>query len=96
MTTSSRTSNLRSGPIRPGAIRSGSIRSGSDRSGPVRSSTVPSRLLTWRAAAGLIATAAGAAIITGALLPWVQAFAGLIQIPGIRGGNGRLLAGPAR
>ncbi len=25
-------------------------------------------------------------------LPWVQAFAGLIQIPGIRGGNGRILA----
>jgi hypothetical protein len=78
MTTSSRTSILRSGPFR---------------SGPIRSSTGPSGLLTWRAAAGLIATAAGAAIITGALLPWVQAFAGLIQISGIRGGNGRLLAG---
>ncbi len=91
MTASSRTSVLRSGPVRPGAVRPGPVRPGPIRSGPVLSG-----LLTWRAAAGLIATAAGAAVITGALLPWVQAFAGLIQIPGIRGGNGRLLAGPAR
>ena len=36
--------------------------------------------------------AAGALIITGALLPWVEAFAGLLPISGIRGGNGRELA----
>ena len=35
---------------------------------------------------------AGALIITGALLPWVEAFAGLLPISGIRGGNGRELA----
>ena len=36
--------------------------------------------------------AAGATIVTGAFLPWVAAFAGLLQIPGVRGGNGRILA----
>ncbi len=46
----------------------------------------------WRAAAGLTAVAAGAAIITGAFLPWVAVFGGLIQVPGVRGGNGRILA----
>jgi hypothetical protein len=46
----------------------------------------------WRAAAGLTAVAAGALILTGALLPWVEAFAGLLPISGIRGGNGRVLA----
>ncbi len=46
----------------------------------------------WRAATGLIAIAAGATIVAGALLPWVSEFGGLIPIPGIRGGNGRLTA----
>jgi len=46
----------------------------------------------WRAVAGITAVAAGAVIVTGALLPWVEAFAGLIGISGIRGGNGRVLA----
>ncbi|MHB1877582.1 MAG: hypothetical protein ACYCPF_22335, partial [Streptosporangiaceae bacterium] len=46
----------------------------------------------WRAATGLIAVAAGATIVAGALLPWVSEFGGLIPIPGIRGGNGRLMA----
>ncbi len=46
----------------------------------------------WQAAAGLAAVAAGTAIITGALLPWVETFGGLIAVPGIRGGNGRILA----
>lgn len=50
------------------------------------------RLRGWRTAAGLTCAAAGAAIITGALLPWVETFGGLIGIPGIRGGNGRILA----
>ena len=50
------------------------------------------RLRSWQTAAGLAAIAAGAAIVTGALLPWVETFAGLIGIPGIRGTNGRLLA----
>jgi len=49
-------------------------------------------LRSWRTAVGLGAVAAGATITVGAFLPWVEAFAGLIQIPGIRGGNGRLLA----
>lgn len=46
----------------------------------------------WRAVAGLTAVAAGALIVTGALLPWVEAFAGLVGVSGIRGGNGRVLA----
>ena len=50
------------------------------------------RLRSWQTAAGLATIAAGAAIVTGALLPWVETFAGLIGIPGIRGTNGRLLA----
>lgn len=49
-------------------------------------------LRSWRTAVGLTAVTAGAAIVTGALLPWVEAFAGLLQIPGVRGGNGRVLA----
>ena len=36
--------------------------------------------------------AAGAIMITGAFLPWVTTFAGLIGIPGVRGSNGRMLA----
>jgi hypothetical protein len=46
----------------------------------------------WRAAAGLTAVAAGAALLAGAFLPWVEAFAGLIQVPGVQGLNGRILA----
>ncbi len=46
----------------------------------------------WRAATGLIAVVAGATIVAGALLPWISEFGGLIPIPGIRGGNGRLMA----
>jgi hypothetical protein len=46
----------------------------------------------WRAAAGLTSVAAGAVIIVGAFLPWVEAFAGLVQVPGVRGSNGRILA----
>ncbi len=51
-----------------------------------------SPLRSWRAAAGLAAVTGGAVLITGAFLPWVTTFAGLIAIPGIRGGNGRILA----
>jgi hypothetical protein len=57
-----------------------------------RTVAVPSWPRGWRAAAGLTAVAAGALIVTGALLPWVEAFAGLLPISGIRGGNGRELA----
>jgi hypothetical protein len=46
----------------------------------------------WRLTTALITLAAGSAVITGTLLPWVEAFAGLIPIPGVRGGNGKLLA----
>lgn len=46
----------------------------------------------WRAAAGLTCVAAGAAVIAGAFLPWVEAFAGLIQVPGVSGANGKVLA----
>ena len=45
-----------------------------------------------RAAGGLTCVAAGAAIVAGAFLPWVEAFAGLIQIPGVSGLNGQVLA----
>ena len=55
-------------------------------------SVVPSRLRGWRPVAALTTVAAGAVVIAGAFLPWVGVFAGLIQIPGVRGGNGRVLA----
>ena len=50
------------------------------------------RLRNWRVIAGLAGVAAGITVVTGAFLPWVETFAGLIGIPGIRGGNGRILA----
>jgi hypothetical protein len=50
------------------------------------------RLHSWQTVAGLTSVAAGAAIIIGAALPWVETFAGLIGIPGLRGSNGRMLA----
>ena len=46
----------------------------------------------WRAAAGLTSVAAGAVIVAGAFLPWVEAFGGLVQVPGVRGSNGWILA----
>jgi hypothetical protein len=46
----------------------------------------------WSTAAGLTGAAGGAVIAAGAFLPWIETFAGLIQIPGVRGGNGRILA----
>jgi hypothetical protein len=46
----------------------------------------------WRAIAGLTSVAAGAAIIAGAFLPWVEIFAGLMPLSGVRGTNGRILA----
>ncbi len=49
-------------------------------------------LRSWRGAVGLSGVAAGALMITGAFLPWVTTFAGLIGIPGVRGSNGRMLA----
>ncbi len=49
-------------------------------------------LRSWRGAVGLSGMAAGAIMITGAFLPWVTTFAGLIGIPGVRGSNGRMLA----
>ncbi len=49
-------------------------------------------LRSWRGAVGLGGLAAGVVMITGAFLPWVFTFAGLIGIPGVRGSNGRILA----
>jgi hypothetical protein len=49
-------------------------------------------LRSWRGAVGLSGVAAGALMITGAFLPWVTTFAGLVGIPGVRGSNGRMLA----
>ena len=49
-------------------------------------------LRSWRGAVGLGGLAAGAVMITGAFLPWVFTFAGLIGISGVRGSNGRILA----
>ena len=51
----------------------------------------PAPLRNWRLAAGLTGAAAGAVILAGAFLPWVETFAGLIRIPGVRGSNGRIL-----
>jgi hypothetical protein len=59
----------------------------------VANSRAPARTLrSWRLPAGLGAMAAGATLISGAFLPWVSTFAGLISIPGSRGSNGRILA----
>ncbi len=49
-------------------------------------------LQSWRLAVSLAAIAGGAVVITGCLLPWAEAFAGLVRFSGISGGNGRLLA----
>jgi hypothetical protein len=59
-----------------------------------RSATRPhhTAIRHWRLAAGLTGAAAGAVIMAGAFLPWVETFAGLIGIPGVRGSNGRILA----
>src|ERR1022692_4632942 len=48
-------------------------------------------LRSWRTAVGLTAAAGGATIAAAAFLPWVSAFAGLIQVPGVRGSNGRIM-----
>jgi hypothetical protein len=53
---------------------------------------VHSRPRGWRLVAALTTVAAGAVVLAGAFLPWVGVFAGLMQIPGVRGGNGRMLA----
>jgi hypothetical protein len=45
----------------------------------------------WRAVAGLASVAAGAAVIAGAFLPWVEIFAGLMPLSGVQGTNGRIL-----
>ncbi len=45
----------------------------------------------WRMIAGASGATAGAVIIAGAFLPWVETFAGLISISGVRGSYGRLL-----
>jgi len=52
----------------------------------------PVPLRRWRLAAGLAGVVAGALILAGAFLPWVETFAGLIGIPGVRGSNGRIMA----
>jgi hypothetical protein len=57
-----------------------------------RPGTAVRPLRSWRGAVGLAAVAAGGAAVAGCLLPWATAFAGLVAIPGIRGGNGKLLA----
>ena len=60
---------------------------------PARTAATPgSALRSWRGAVGLTGLAAGAIMITGAFLPWVTTFAGLIGIAGVRGSNGRILA----
>jgi hypothetical protein len=46
----------------------------------------------WRAVAGFTSVAAGAVILAGAFMPWVEAFAGLVQVSGVQGSNGRILA----
>jgi hypothetical protein len=59
---------------------------------PAQTAATPgSALRSWRGAVGLTGLAAGAIVITGAFLPWVTTFAGLIGIAGVRGSNGRIL-----
>jgi hypothetical protein len=45
----------------------------------------------WRTIVGLAAVAGGSAMIAGTFLPWAEAFAGLVGIPGVNGLNGRIL-----
>ena len=52
----------------------------------------PAPQLNWRIIAGLTGAAAGATVVAGAFLPWVTIFAGLVKIPGVHGGNGRMMA----
>jgi hypothetical protein len=64
---------------------------------PITTAQAPGReaslsWFSWRRAAGGAGLAAGALMVTGAFLPWVFEFAGLIGIAGVRGSNGRLLA----
>ena len=59
---------------------------------PLTTRPLVTRPRGWQAAAGLTALAAGAVIVTGAFLPWVEAFAGLMQVSGTRGSNGWILA----
>jgi hypothetical protein len=49
-------------------------------------------LRSWRSVVGLSAVIGGAVVVIGCLLPWAEAFAGLVRFAGISGGNGRLLA----
>ena len=59
----------------------------------VANTPAPARTIrSWQLPAGLSAAAAGAVLITGACLPWVTTFAGLIASSGLRGSNGRILA----
>jgi hypothetical protein len=46
----------------------------------------------WRTVVSLAALLAGAATVIGCLMPWATAFAGLVDIPGTRGSNGKYLA----
>jgi hypothetical protein len=49
-------------------------------------------LRSWRSVVGLSAILGGTVLIIGCLLPWAEAFAGLVGYAGIGGLNGRLLA----
>jgi len=51
----------------------------------------PAALRTWRTATGLAGVAGGALLIVGAFQPWVETFAGLISIPGVRGAYGQAM-----
>jgi hypothetical protein len=62
------------------------------RPGPTGGKPMRMGWFSWRRAAGTAGLAGGALMVTGAFLPWVTTFAGLIGVPGVRGGNGRLLA----
>ncbi|MGD0701411.1 MAG: hypothetical protein ABSA02_16200 [Trebonia sp.] len=57
-----------------------------------RAFAVPWSVLSWRGAAALVATAAGAVMVTGALLPWIEEPAGIAAISGVRDTNGRIVA----
>ncbi len=46
---------------------------------------------SWRTVVGVTAIAAAAAVVTGVFLPWAEAFAGLVAIPGSRGSNGKVM-----
>jgi hypothetical protein len=91
------TTSTRAAPARArrsaGTVAADTVAADTVAAGTVAAETTAGQpLRSWRTAVGLAALAGGAATVAGCLLPWATAFAGLVDITGIRGSNGKLLA----